>query len=68
MVGGALGTARCGRLIEATSCGEVHLVGGASLPTLSVAAVVVVRAQSASRARRRDALDARATAVPAESA
>ena len=42
MVGGAVGTALGGRLIEATSYREFYLIGGAALVTLSVAAQLAV--------------------------
>jgi len=42
MVGGALGTALGGRLIEATSYREFYLVGGVALAALTVIALVAV--------------------------
>ena len=47
MVGGAIGTALGGRLIEATSYREFYLVGGAALVALTVIALVAVPKQRA---------------------
>ena len=47
MVGGALGTALGGRLIEATSYREFYLVGGAALVVLSTVALLAVPKQGA---------------------
>jgi predicted MFS family arabinose efflux permease len=46
MVGGALGTALGGRLIEATSYSEFYLIGGAGLVALTLVALVAVPAQA----------------------
>jgi predicted MFS family arabinose efflux permease len=45
MVGGAIGTALGGRLIEATSYREFYLVGGAALAALTLIALVAVPRQ-----------------------
>jgi predicted MFS family arabinose efflux permease len=42
MVGGAVGTALGGRLIEATSYREFYLIGGVALVVLSAAALLAV--------------------------
>ena len=47
MVGGAIGTALGGSLIEATSYRELYLVGGAALAALTLIALVAVPNQSA---------------------
>jgi predicted MFS family arabinose efflux permease len=46
MVGGAIGTALGGRLIEATSYREFYLVGGVALAALTVIALVAVPRQA----------------------
>jgi predicted MFS family arabinose efflux permease len=46
MVGGAVGTTIGGRIIEATSYGELYLVGGVGLAVLTVVALVAVPAQA----------------------
>ena len=45
MVGGALGTALGGRVIEATSYREFYLIGGMGLVVLTLVAVVAVPPQ-----------------------
>jgi len=49
MVGGALGTAFGGRLIEATSYGTLYLVGGIGLAVLSTIALAAVPGQTVSQ-------------------
>ena len=46
MVGGAIGTALGGRLIEATSYRELYLVGGSALAALTLIALVAVPRQA----------------------
>jgi predicted MFS family arabinose efflux permease len=48
MVGGAIGTALGGRLIEATGYRELYLVGGVSLVALTLVALVAVPRQAVS--------------------
>ena len=45
MVGGAIGTALGGRIIEATSYREFYLIGGVGLVALTLVALVAVPAQ-----------------------
>ena len=49
MVGGAIGTALGGRIIEATSYREFYLIGGVGLVALTLVALVAVPAQRAPR-------------------
>ena len=46
MVGGAIGTALGGRIIEATSYHEFYLIGGVGLVVLTLVALVAVPAQA----------------------
>ncbi len=46
MVGGAIGTALGGRIIEATSYHEFYLIGGVGLAALTLVALVAVPAQA----------------------
>ncbi len=46
MVGGAIGTALGGRIIEATSYREFYLIGGVGLAALTLVALVAVPTQA----------------------